>query len=229
MLETSLKNRTYNELVTVRKDCRACPPLVNPAVAADGELDSDRIGPYSRWQGNLHSDLVVVGQDFADVETFTRVGGWPGENVGTNLTLVELLAAAGFTISPPRRGISSDQVFFTNAVLCLKHGSMQAAIPPACFRACGLRFLRPTIELVSPKVVATLGTHALDAVLSAFELSRSQPLLALIRDGFTFQLTCGARLFPMCHPSRTVINTTRSLDLQKSDWKRIGEHLANRS
>jgi hypothetical protein len=151
MLETSQKNRTYNELVTVRKDCRACPQLVNPAVAANGELDSDRIGPYSRWQGNLHSDLVVVGQDFADVETFARVGGWPGENVGTNLTLVELLAAAGFTISPPCRGISSDQVFFTNAVLCLKHGSMQEAIPPACFRACGLRFLRPTIELVSPK------------------------------------------------------------------------------
>ncbi len=74
----------YEELVRTRKACQLCEHLTNPAFI-DCPADSDRIGPYSLWQGNLRTSLVVVGQDFADVDTYKASAGWPGERVGTNL------------------------------------------------------------------------------------------------------------------------------------------------
>ena len=220
-----MKNERYARLVAARKDCRVCPQLANPSVVESGVLDSDRIGPYSQWQGNLDAPLVVVGQDFADTSTFRRVQGWPGERVATNKNLVRLLAAAGFSVPLPRIGSPDDTLFFTNAVLCLKQGSMQRAIPSSCFQACAQRFLRPTIDLVAPRAVAALGAGALGAVLLAYGLRSPGPLLELVVAGVTFDLPSGARVFPLCHPSPTVHATTRSLALQESDWSRVGEWL----
>lgn len=218
----------YSTLVSQRKQCRACPRLMNPAAIDGGIFDSDHIGPYSRWQGNLDARLVVVAQDFADVDTFRRVQGWPGERVQTNLTLVKLLEAAGIDVLPPRMGVSDDRVFFTNAVLCLKAGNMQAAVPKKYFHTCGERFLRPIIELVAPAAVATLGVGALDAVLYAFGKRRSVGFRELMQQGEVFDLMETCRLFPMYHPSRTVLNTTRPLAQQTEDWKRLGVWLQTR-
>lgn len=221
------KSQRYLKLVESRKTCNLCTGLTNPAVVAGGSLDSDRIGPYSRWQGNLYSELVVVAQDFADLDTFRAVQGWPGERVGTNTTLVDLVAAAGITIAPPNRGNPEDRLFFTNAVLCLKRGNMQTKIPDDCFRECGKRFLRKTLELVQPRAVAALGEGAVNAVLYAFDLPRVRGITALARSGRTFHLPWGARVFPMCHPSPTVLNTHRSKEEQESDWRRLGQWLGD--
>jgi DNA polymerase len=222
------KQHAHAALVATRKACRACGELENPSVTAGGSLDGDRVGPYSRWQGNLDAELMIVAQDFADRETFVQVGGWPGERVGTNLTLVELIKSAGIDIRPPRRGESEDRLFFTHAVLCLKDGGMQKSVPTKCYRECGRRFLRPTIELVAPRAVAALGTGAVDAVLSAFGFRRKGALIDLIESGRTFALPCGTTVFPLCHPSRTVLNTQRSLEQQQADWARIGAWLRKR-
>jgi len=219
------KELAYAELVTERKSCSACAELTNPSQACGGRYDSERIGPYSRWQGNIDAQVVVVAQDFADMDTFVDVQGWPGERVQTNLVLVEHAAMSGLSISPPKQHQSDDTLFFSNAVLCLKQGNIQSRIPTRCFRECGRRFLRRTIELVSPRAVITLGTKALDATLKCFDLSRTRGLVELIESECTFDLPCASTLFPMCHPSRTVLNTVRSLDEQKSDWARLGRWL----
>jgi DNA polymerase len=223
-MENKAKQVAYAELVKARKACTACAELINPSHACGGKFDSDRLGPYSQWQGNLDAEVLIVAQDFADVATFERVGGWPGEDVRTNRSLVELAKAAGLDIAPPRRGCSEDKLFFTNAVLCLKKGTMGSAIPPRCFRECGRRFLRPTIELIRPRAVVCLGIPALDAVLESFELSRAQGLISLIEAGQTFELLRGITAFPMCHPSPRV-RGQRSLDQQNSDWARLGDWL----
>lgn len=220
------KKQQYRELVAARKTCEVCrPELTNPSHVKEGKLDSDRLGPYSLWQGNIDSQVLVIAQDFADITTFQSGKGWPGEVNRTNLTLVELAAAAGLDIAPPKRNRPDNKLFFTNAVLCLKQGNMQSMISSSCFRECGERFLRPTIELIKPKAVVSLGTRALDATLRGFGLSRSGGLISLIEAGKTFSLPCGATLFPMCHPSQTVLNTRRSLEHQTSDWKRLGRWL----
>jgi hypothetical protein len=54
------KAKQYLELVGRRKICDGCPCLHNASRMDGGCLDSDEIGPYSRWQGNLYADLMVV-------------------------------------------------------------------------------------------------------------------------------------------------------------------------
>src|SRR5438270_10011830 len=104
----------YRELVAQRKTCDLCSHnLANPSRIEGGRFDCDELGAFSRWQGNLSAELMVIGQDFADEERFCAVEGWPDERAATNLFLVELLAEAGVTIRPPRKGTSDDRVFFT--------------------------------------------------------------------------------------------------------------------
>ena len=102
----------YQELVEQRKACACCPGLANASAIDGGPMDSDRIGPFSRWQGNLEASVMVVAQDFADVEGFREHSGWPGERVRTNTTLAAFLTRAGIPINPcgsgsPRTGCSS--------------------------------------------------------------------------------------------------------------------------
>ncbi len=223
------KQLTYAELVAARKSCDACPSLTNPSQAYGGKLDSNRIGPYTRWQGNLNSPVIVVGQDFADVDSFAKLDGWPGEvgTVPTNKHLVELTAAAGLPIQAPKRHEPDDRLFFTNAILCLKHGNMGSKVLEKCSRNCGQNFLCKTIKLVKPRAVVTLGGLALNATLQSFGIPRWNGRLdQLIDSDQTYDLPCDAVLFPMYHPSRRVLNNYRSLDQQKSDWARFGRWLA---
>lgn len=224
------KAAAYAELVAERKNCFDCPKLTNPS--QHPSLDSNHIGPYSRWQGNLNAQLLVVGKDSSDIDTYLNFGGdWPGAGVDTNVRLVELMNATGFQISLPQRNVSEDRYFFTNAVLCLKpkkpgkKRSMRGEIDAVYFRNCGNRFLRRTIELVQPRAVATLGEDALNATLSAFELKRFGSFTAILDRGDVFDLPCGSRLFPMCHPNITVRNTLRPLEIQLADWQRIADWL----
>ena len=157
----------YRALVKARKECGACSPdLKNPAGIEAGAFDSDHIGPWSRWQGNLNATLLVIGQDWADKKTFLGCKGLDDARNPTNKILIRLLASVGIKIDPDNDG-GREPVFLTNAILCLKDGSqggMQAAVKPEWFRNCGERFLKPTIALIHPRVVVTLGEHAYRSV-----------------------------------------------------------------
>jgi len=219
------KSEAYAKRVADRKTCRACHPrLCNPATAVGGWLDSDRLGPYTLWQGNLDVPVVVVGQDFSDVAAFERLRGWPGATIRTNTALADLLSSAGLSVQRPETGCSEDVLFFTNAVLCLKQGGMQAALSPADVRRCGERVLRPSLELVAPRAVATLGLPALNAVLQSYSLPRAERWSVLLDGGVTFDRPGPMRLFPMAYPgSRGQQN--RDIAAQRRDWARLGSWL----
>jgi DNA polymerase len=219
------KQSLYRVLVEKRKSCGLClPQLQNPATIDGGRLDSDEIGPYSRWQGNLNSELMVIAQDFADARRFRKVGGWPDGKAATNRFLRELIAEAGITIAPPKRGKSDDRVFFTNAVLCMKDCD---SIPDSCFKECGTRFVRPLIELVSPKVVVTLGMNAMRAVCGAFRID--PPLKPACGLSEPIWLTRETRLMPVYHPSPRVRNSgMRSDEAQRADWQSLRQALPAR-
>jgi uracil-DNA glycosylase len=157
---------------------------------------------------------MVVAQDFADVDGFRKHGGWPGERVRTNRTLAALVTRAGIAINPPRFGKSDDRLFFTNAVLCMKRGGMRAPLPECCTAECGRLFLRPTIELVAPHVVVSLGARAMGAVCRAFGLEPPARLSAAA--AIPMRLTGSTVLMPLYHPA-----ASRSRQLQERGWDRV--------
>jgi uracil-DNA glycosylase len=209
------------DLVAYRKQCRVCVGLINPAECANGLYDSDHIGPWSVWQGSLSASLMVVGQDWGDEQYFVANAGQDVANNPTNEMLRELLMGIGVEVAASdSHNASNHRVFFTNAVLCLKNGGMQAQMEKEWVLNCASRFLRPTIEVVKPRFVITLGEHAYRAVVYAYQMQRLG-FKSAVEDLTGFDLGNGTRLFPVYLCCRRIFNTHRPMAQQRQDWERI--------
>jgi uracil-DNA glycosylase family 4 len=214
------KRQQYVELVSKRKACRLCDShgLTNPSVCKQGIYDtSGHIGPWSGWQGNLNAELMVIAQDWGGVEYFIEFEGLEKDSNPTNRRICELLASIDISIELPRQSRNST-LFFTNSVLCLRPGRLTGAIKSRWFTNCSTNFLRPQVELVNPKVVVTLGHMAYCALLKAYSLTPKARMREAVQE--VVRLPGGNFLVPVFHPGNKGTRS-RSLENQKSDWKRV--------
>jgi uracil-DNA glycosylase family 4 len=117
-------------------------------------------------------------------------------------------------------GLTREDVFVTNAVLCNPlDASGRNRRPKASEVAqCG-GFLRRQIEVVDPEVVVTLGVVALDA------LGRIEAHGLTLRDGCGEATEwLGRRLIALYHPGRRAL-VHRDDAAQREDWRRLGRML----
>jgi DNA polymerase len=215
------KAEEYANIVAARKACRQCRGLANPADIAGGSFDSQHIGAWSRWQGNLDAALMVIGQDWGDIAYFVSQKGQEGPLNPTNLALVELIGIAGIAIGDPGHADGRDVVFLTNAILCLKDssGGLQGKVQKSWFDNCA-RFLRRQIEIVHPMVVVGLGERAYRTIQAGFGLERRAFRMEVDeREGRL--LANGTRAFAMYHCGARIRNTHRPMEMQRKDWERI--------
>ncbi len=219
------KDSDYHALVEQRKACRSCQGLTNPAACSNGSYDRDQIGPWSLWQGNLDEKVVVIGQDWGDVKYFEDNRGFDKPGNPTNEKLRLLLNSVGLSIGEPTSLASGGgPLFFTNAILCLKQGGMQSKVQPAWFRNCGIRFLRPMIDLVQPKIVITLGERAYQAVSIAYD-QKVLKFRQTVEHESGYLLRPDLLSFPVYHCGARTLRIDRCWDQQLADWARIGRAL----
>lgn len=125
---TGHRETAYAALVAARKTCHRCQGLANPTDGRYRQFDSDEIGPWSCWQGNLHSRVMVVGQDWGDTSYFLK---WEGRDQPTgnptNENLRTLLTEIGYHIGGPQE-YQEQVLFLTNTILCLKEGGLQGEV-----------------------------------------------------------------------------------------------------
>jgi uracil-DNA glycosylase len=215
------KQQKYRDLVVKRQGCDLClPHLTNASTIEQGRLDCNEIGAYTQWQGNLNAELMIVGQDFADRQGFIDHRGCPGAAVQTNMRLTRWLRQAGIKIDLPSGNNPSASLFFTNAVLCMKDGGMRGPIPAPCVRACGQAFLRPTVELVSPRLVVTLGREATSSMNEAFNVNPPATLPATGLLPHPTRMFGRTWLMPTYHPMA-------SRKAPKADWREVVRVLAS--
>lgn len=227
------KTRAYLQLVEARKTCRDCKDsenpskdLINPAECEGGSFDCSELGPWSHWQGNLDAEILLVGQDWGQVDWFVRQQGCPRNAGTTNTTLLQLFSAAGIDIELPRETAGRGTLFFTNAVLCMKKGKATDGVRSKWFRNCGKNFLRPLIEIVQPNAVICLGGRAYQSVLRAFN-KKPRAIGGAVESGEPVQLDCGIVVFGVFHCGGLGL-AQRNLNAQIGDWKRIGEYLSRK-
>lgn len=130
-----------------------------------------------------------------------------GDSTGRNFE--DLLEHAGWT----RR-----EVWITNAVLCWPGSLDGLNRPPSRTELSNCSsFLAAQLSLIQPSVVAPLGL----AALSALHLISPVPRIAL-RAAVGRPLEWHGRfLVPLYHPSPRVVNTRRSLELQRKDFRAL--------
>jgi uracil-DNA glycosylase len=215
------KLETYRELVTCRRDCHTCAGLRNPADPDLTAFDSDEIGPWTRLLGDLGAPLMIVGQDWGGVRYYMDHRGLDDLRNPTMRTLERLLNDVGIPACLSRYDAGARGVFLTNAILCLKDGGLQGAVRDEWFGECGTRFLRPTIELVAPRVVVALGARAYGAIMRAWSLRPEPRYLDAVELPDGTLLPCGSRVLAVYHCGNRVLNMTRGYAEQSKDWERV--------
>ena len=220
------KKAAYAALVERRKACRACCGLTNPSVVQGGQWDSEHIGPWSLWLGDLDAEIMVVAQDWGDVDYFIRNRGRDERNNPTNMMLAKLMRHAGYEIGTFQEPAPNARVFLTNAVLCLKSGGMQAKLNDDWAPTCGRRFLKVLVEIVAPKFVVAFGGVALEAVAISYGLAlKKGDLKRVVTASQPIPLNARTSLLAVYHCSPRVLNTHRPLPRQIEDWKQIARHV----
>lgn len=219
------KETAYQKLVEKRKQFSfRDQELTNPSETL---FDCKGIEPWSQWQNNLNAKILLIGQEFCDLDTYNKDQGkielekdvyaYP-----SNRNLNELFSSIGIEIGHPLNPNHNAPVFFTNAVMGLKNGSMSSNFKDKWLKESQEEFLVPLIEIIQPEIIITLGGKAYQSISTLY----NQPVMPLgkridhnplITDG-------GVKLFAFFHPGKLgTIN--RSFELQKQDWQTIVPYL----
>lgn len=219
------KSEAYNALVKSRKACRLCQDLKNPSDCDGGIFDSDHIGPWSIWEGNLDTQLMIIGQDWGGTQDYQKYKGRDPDHNSSNKTILHLLYSIGIEIPPPSMSNSTQSiVFLTNAILCLKKGKLGAPVKREWFENCGPHYLKPLIEIVKPKVVVSLGRYAYQSLCTLYGLPKMR-FRDVVDQKDAFLLSDKMLYFAMYHCSPRVLLTHRKFEQQKADWQRVKKAL----
>ena len=119
-------------------------------------------------------------------------------------------------------GLTRQDIFITNAVLCNPLANGNNRRPTAQEIGNCSSYLKSTLELVQPRVVVTLGGVGLDAINRI--LGTRYTLAEVIGKP---QQTENFTLLALYHPSPRVTNWKRPLSVQKRDFKKILKIIQN--
>jgi hypothetical protein len=216
------KEELYKNLVDKRKKFKFPEGLKNPSEIENGIYDKeDQIGPWSKWQGNLNAEIMLIGQDWGSEKYYLDYKGNHKDSSITNSRMKEAFELIGIKIGYPSSPNHDAPCFFTNVVLGLKQGNKSNPIKGKWVKEHAEEFLVPNIEIIDPKIIITLGKPAYESIANIYGLQKEN--LAQIIDKNPFKLNDGKLLFAMYHCSPLgCIN--RDWELQKKDWAKIKEY-----
>ena len=191
------KKKRFQKLSENSSQCRLCPAM------------SDLPAILSSKNGSIYTDLVFVAEAPGRFGSGRTGIPFHGDRSGDNFE--QLLNHVG---------LKRKDIFITNAVLCnpLKDGKNRRPTTKEIDNC--IPFLENLINIVTPKIVSTVGGVGLEAINRIFSTRYK------LADVVANPLPIGKLiLFPLYHPSPRVINTKRSLEQQKKDFKKLFNNL----
>lgn len=190
------RRRLFERLCADAERCRACERMACRKAV---------LGPLN---GTLAPKVLFVGEAPGRLGADRTRRPFSGDASGRNFEI--LLASAGL----PR-----EEVFITNAVLCCPADDRKNNAPSSTEMTNCLPFLRRTIEMLRPPVVATIGAVAMRALVRLTEQEGRPTPGSRLSDVAGQHVNCGPfRWVPLYHPSPRVLNTVRTLEQQKADF-----------
>jgi uracil-DNA glycosylase len=169
--------------------CQRCPRLC------------ERSAVLSHQNGNLSPKVIFIG------EAPGRLGA-----DRTRIPLVGDMSGRNFDLFLTATGLTRQEIFITNAVLCNPRQENRNLRPLASeIRNCA-SFLQQQIDLLQPPIVATLGSVALQA------LTALAPHSLTLNDVGQAYHWYRRQLIPLYHPSPHVVNGRRRVEQQLQDY-----------
>ena len=223
---------TYTDLVNHRKKYKVeIPGFINPSLVEPRELDrGDYLEPWSKWQGKIPADILVVGQDWGSVDYYRKNKGRDDDTNPTCKNLITLFSEIGIDIGTPGNPNMDERIHFVNIIPFLRTGKMQGSaevkINNGVICDCANEFLKPLIEIVKPKIIIALGSWPFLGVVEALKVNydKKKKFRELV-NAFPFKSGNGILIFPMFHCGTLSINMNQPLIEQKRDWSRVKQYL----
>ncbi len=196
-MSTSRKVTDATELFNTVSSCQKCVRM----------SCSKRVLSFAN--GNLDAGILFVGEAPGRLGADDTAIPFHGDKAGDNFE--RLLAFAG---------ISRYEAFVTNAVLCNpKDEKGNNATPTKSEVQNCATHLRSQVELIKPKIVATLGAVALRSMCELYNVDIE------LREKVGTPIKIGARfLVPLYHPGQRAM-LHRSMSNQRMDYQRLAEIL----
>lgn len=222
----STKLYLYNQLVAERKEYDYNSlDIINPSKLSIS--NDDHLNAWAYWHGDLDAEILLIGQDFGDTNYYKKFDGKDDPQNQTNKNLMLLFKELGIDIGQSDKPTTA-KLYFTNAVLGAKvgeqstnqqKGGMAAPIKSKdWYSDTSIKFTKPLIDIINPKIIITMGTTAYNAVSIIYRLEK-KPLKELIVNN-PIVLNDNKKLFAVYHCSGLgLIN--RNLETQLEDWKKI--------
>lgn len=191
----------FRHLAQQAYDCTRCPRM---------EANSAVLGPLN---GRIDAHVLFVGEAPGRFGSATTRIPFHGDRSGEN-----------FERLLPETGLTRNDIFITNAVMCNPKDEKGRNDRPATqeLRNCA-EYLRELLDIVQPHHVVTLGQKALD-VLALLESHG----MVLRQHVATEQPWRGTSVVPLYHPSARVV-AVRGFERMAEEYRSLGKILANRS
>jgi len=176
--------------------CRICPNL------------ADKTAVLSDLNGNLNPKVLFIGEAPGRAGADRTRRPFYGDKSGDNFQ--KLLDSIG---------LRREDIFITSAVMCSPRSATDANREPTRteIKNCS-NYLKRTLELIRPPVIATLGGVALEALsLIAYHEFRLKTHAGMVLDWN------GTQLIPLYHPSPQVVAAQRGLELQLRIFRTLGK------
>jgi DNA polymerase len=176
--------------------CRICPNL------------ADKTAVLSDLNGSLTPKIMFIGEAPGRVGADRTRRPFFGDKSGNNFqTLLDSI------------NLSRDDIFITSAVMCSPRSATDANRRPTRteIKNCSMYLIR-VLELIRPRVIATLGGVALEALTSiAYHEFRLKTHAGAVLSWN------GRTLLPLYHPSPQVVAAQRGLALQLKHFQTVGK------
>ncbi len=218
-----MKQKLYVELVKKRKSYKfKDSELLNPSEILGGIYDKEiHLNPWSQWHGNLDAKILLIGQDWSSYDEYIKGKGEEDLMNNTNLNLSCLFGEIGINAKD-----SDDEtpipLYFTNCILGIKKGKMARKIKRSWYIDTADIFIKPLIDIISPKIIIALGKAAYETVSKIYNI-KTMPLKYAI-DMNPVKLPDGKLLFAVYHCS-DLGHANRHFQTQRKDWRKIKKYL----
>jgi hypothetical protein len=237
------KEEKYRDLIVRRKECRLCDSnkeasminLSNIIWFNKGKkFDYKHLSPWSEWQGNINSNLIIIGNDWASKEYLERhredYEKSSCRDEPTNKKIRKYVQeCVKKEMSEPTKN-TNNQIFLTQCVLCLKDKNLKSkkdweqdeTAPRECFNNCS-KLLKDTIELLFPKdyekrgAIVTLSQRSTEIVLNLFKEELEDEISSLKSMGFDLKKSFGNNEEKMDNLKFTMDNKILN---KLIDWKK---------
>lgn len=204
-MNNSHKETAIKVLVKEIQTCQKCYSLSQKNKVKVINIIASRaktgIGFWSDAYPNYDARLMIVGQDWGSEDT---VGNKPPvyepyyweHGFPSWETLMKYLKDANFSTLGGEYAFTD--IYLTNALLCARVGDKDSGyIPNKYFDNC-YPFLKNQIDVIRPKIIATLGKTVFDVFARVYKIKYKSFYDDVLTNKY---LIDGIFLFPLCHTS----------------------------